>query len=118
MEDREQREDLERAVEETREPERAAQIRAEDDADTARRQDATERRLDAAAQTLDRTADEIERSRAELAARERELHRVREIAEEIHRDAAVIEARRVQPGAGPDVTPIDGGEAGQSPRGR
>ena len=115
MEDREQREELERAAEETREPERAARIRAEDDLTTELRQAAAERRLDATEQTLNRTAAEIERNRNELAARERELVRVREVAQEIHRDAATIEATRVQPGDIPDVAPIDGGDAGRNP---
>lgn len=117
MEDQEHRQDLERAAAETREPERAAQIRAEDDRTTELRQAATERRLDATEQTLNRTAADIERNRSELAARERELVRVREVAQEIHRDAATIEATRVQPGDVPDVTPVDGGDAGRNPRG-
>lgn len=103
-EEREQRDDLQQAAAETREPEIAARIRAEDDELTDRRQAETEARLGETQETLARTAADMERSRAELAARDRELRRTREIAQEIHRDAATIEATRIQPDDVPDVT--------------
>jgi hypothetical protein len=105
MEDqRQQRDDLERAAAETREPEQAARIRAEDDEMTDRLQTETEARLGATQETLARTAADIDRNRSELAARDRELRRTREIAQEIHRDAATIEATRIQPADLPDVS--------------
>ena len=78
----------EEAAADTREPERAARIRAEDDEDTRRRQDETAANLRAAAEALEDNREGLRETRGALRESERDLRRTGELARDVAEGAA------------------------------
>lgn len=102
----------EQGAAETEEPESAARVRAEDDAETRARQAAAEAGLRAADRALEDGEARLRRTRDELRLREQELERTSELTQEVARNAASLleqteqianKARRTRP-AEPDAS--------------
>jgi hypothetical protein len=94
----------EEAAAETEEPEEAARLRSEDDAETRARQDAAEAGLRAADRALEDGEERLRQTRADLHQRERELEVTGDLTREVARKAEDLreqtsqifeEARRV-----------------------
>jgi vacuolar-type H+-ATPase subunit I/STV1 len=82
----------ERAAAETREPERAARVRADDDATTRARQDATGEDIEAAARTLEENQRRLRETRDALHATGRDLSRTGEVARDVAANASTLRA--------------------------
>ena len=78
----------EQAASETEEPEAAARVRAEDDAETRARQAETEAGLRAADRALEDGGARLRTTREELRRREEELERTSDLTREVAQDAA------------------------------
>ena len=96
--------DLERAAAETREPERAMQIRREDDARTEDRQEELSARQERIAEDLERSASTLERTADDLARREAELQRTAADAQRVAEDAAMLRRQTEEIHRGRDAT--------------
>src|SRR3954467_133441 len=81
---------------ETEEPEEAARLRAEDDAETRARQDAAEAGLKAADRALEDGEVRLRQTRADLHRREKELERTADLTEEVARNAVDLRAQTAQ----------------------
>jgi hypothetical protein len=111
----------EQAAAETEEPESAARVRAEDDAETRARQAAAEAGLRTADRALEDGEARLRRTRDELRLREQELERTSDLTQEVARNAANLlqeteriadKARRtrpIEPDASTSTQPPEGG---------
>jgi ABC-type transporter Mla subunit MlaD len=88
--------DNERAAAETREPERAARVRAEDDAETRARQDAASEDLTETARALADSGRGLRETRERLQATGRDLSRTSEVARDVLENASTLRAEAEQ----------------------